>query len=80
MDLVAKIAEVIINPLLSLLVSVGVVAFLFGLLTYITAGGSSDRIREGSRYMTFGILGLFIIVAAYGLVAVVQNTVLQLGS
>lgn len=80
MELIAKITEIIINPLLSLLATVGVVAFLFGLLTYMTAGGSSEKVSDGARYMTFGIVGLFIIVGAYGLVAVVQNTVLQIGS
>lgn len=78
METINNIANEIINPIIYLLIGVSLIAFLFGLASYLFAGGNTDKRIEASKYMLWGLVGLFITSTSYGLVAVVQNTVIQI--
>jgi hypothetical protein len=56
------------------LVTVGLVAFLFGLLRYVSAGDDEEKIKQGRNFMLYGIIGLFVMVSVWGLVAVINRT------
>lgn len=71
---ISNLTSNIINPLVILAVGVGLVAFLYGLIRYITAGGDSKTIKEASFTMGFGIVVLFVMVAVWGLVEVLRVT------
>ncbi|OGF73304.1 hypothetical protein A2W54_03965 [Candidatus Giovannonibacteria bacterium RIFCSPHIGHO2_02_43_13] len=44
------------------------VVFLWGVVQYVIAGGSEDKMKEGRQYIIYGLFGLFIMVAMWGIV------------
>lgn len=70
----ALITDKIINPIIPLIVGLALVAFLFGALKYITAGGDEKNRLEGIQFMTWGIVGLFVMASVWGLVNILSGT------
>jgi len=62
----------IINILIPLAIAAGVLYFIWGVIQYITA---KDEESQGAarKTMISGIIGLFVIVAMWGLVSVLRN-------
>ena len=50
------------------------VIFLWGVITYLTAGGEEEKIKSGRTYMLWGIISLFVMIAVWGLVNVLEGT------
>ncbi len=57
----------IINIILSFLGVVMVIMIIIGGFKYMTAGGEKDGVEQGKKYLTNAIIGLVIILAAYGI-------------
>ncbi len=55
----------IINVALSLLGIVAVVIVLIGGFKWMTAGGNDDKVTEGRKYITSGVIGIAIILSAW---------------
>ncbi|MDZ7726004.1 MAG: hypothetical protein U5L75_00265 [Candidatus Campbellbacteria bacterium] len=73
-EFVARLNAVIINPLIVLLFALAALVFAWGLLQFV-ANSSNDEAREkGKKHMLYGILGIFIMVAAVSLINLVLNT------
>ena len=64
----------ILNWAIPLLIGVAVVVFLWGVVQYITAGGDEEKRKEARNMMIWGIVGLFVMVAVWGLVWLLLNT------
>lgn len=60
-----------LNRVIPFLVLVATVLFLWGVMRYLTAGGDENRLEEARRMIVYGIIGLAIIIAVWGLVYVV---------
>lgn len=55
-----------------ILISISVIIFVWGVFKYVIYDGED---RQKSRdFMLYGIIGLFVMVSVWGLVAVVRNT------
>jgi len=63
----------IVNLLLPLVVAIALLAFFWGLATFIFAAGNEDAKDRGKRIMIWGIIALFIMVAVWGIVAFIGN-------
>jgi uncharacterized membrane protein YidH (DUF202 family) len=64
----------LLNSLVPLLIGAGVVAFLYGVLRYVTAGQNEEKMNEGKNLMIYGIIALFVMVSVWGLVGVLSST------
>lgn len=64
----------ILNYAVPLLIALAVVIFLWGVVQYITAGGDEEKKKKGRDTMIWGIVGLFVMVAVWGLVWLLINT------
>ena len=64
----------ILNIVVPLLIAVAVVVFLWGVVRYITAAGDEEKRKEARSTMIWGIVGLFVMVAVWGLVNVLIST------
>lgn len=64
----------IIDTIIPLLIAIGVVIFLIGVVKYISAGGDAEKREEGRNMMIYGIIGLFVMIAFWGLVNVLLDT------
>ena len=56
-----------------LLIAFAVVIFLWGVFQFIRAGGD-EKTQAGKEFMFWGIVGLFVMVSVWGIVAILQNT------
>ena len=72
--LVGTIITSVFNPIVLLISGLAVIYFLIGVLKYIQSAESEEKRKEGVTMMTYGIIGLFVMVAFWGLVRVLDNT------
>lgn len=71
------IAAVIINPLIALIFGAGVLVFIWGLVEYlyglnVKGDAKSDT---GKKHMLYGLLGMFIMIAVFGIIRIIAATV-----
>jgi ABC-type phosphate transport system permease subunit len=76
-QLISKILENIINPFITLLVGVAIIYFLWGAFQFVRNAESSDERKKGGMNMLWGVLGLFIMSTAYGILNLVLATIKQ---
>jgi len=57
----------IINLVLGLLGLIAVIIILIGGFKWMTAGGNEDKVGESKKMITQGLIGLVIILAAWGI-------------
>jgi len=63
----------ILNTLIPILVVAGVAFFIFGVVQYVIASDEEAK-KKGRNRMIFGIIGLVVIVAMWGLVGIITKT------
>ncbi len=64
----------IIDPLILLLFALAVVYFLFGMMKFIQNQDNAEAQSEGKQHMVWGIIGIFIMVAVYGILGFITTT------
>lgn len=77
MDITAfldKVNAAIINPLLILLFAIAFLVFFVGIFQFIRNSGEASERDVGKRKIVFGLIGMFIMFSAYGLIHFVLNT------
>ncbi|MFA5764053.1 MAG: hypothetical protein WCX27_01130 [Candidatus Paceibacterota bacterium] len=62
----------VLARLVYLIMAIAVVAFMFGVFRFMRAEG--DGRQQGKELMFWGIIGLFVMVSLWGLVAILQGT------
>ncbi len=65
--LLGKLADQIINPIISLMFAIAVLFFLYGVLEFVAGAGNEDKRTQGKRHMIWGIIGLFIMLSVFGI-------------
>jgi uncharacterized membrane protein YidH (DUF202 family) len=68
------LTETIINKLAPLLIAVAVIILLIGIINYIRAGDDEEKRAAGKNEMIYSIIGLFVMVSVWGLVAILSGT------
>ena len=66
--------ETFVNPAIFILITLSVLYFLYGVSNYIRSDLSDSDKAEAKQVMLWGVVGLFAIVAMWGLVKIVQGT------
>ncbi len=61
------------NTIVVLLISFSVIWIIFNVVRYLIAGSEENRKKSGMSIL-WGIVGLFIILSIWGLVAILKNT------
>ncbi len=67
----------IIQPVVGLMFAVAIVVFAYGVFQPVW-GGEEAR-KAGKLSMLGGIIGMFIMMSAWGIIYVIANTVTELG-
>ena len=73
-ELVEGINRAIVYPLVILLTAIALLVFLWGVFRFVAGAGDEEARRVGKRTMLFGIIGLFIMLAAVGILNVFLGT------
>jgi hypothetical protein len=72
-----EIAGSVINVIMGFLGIIAVVIILLGGFKWMTAGGDESKIEEAKKLMTAGVIGLVIILAAWGVTTFVMRALLD---
>ncbi len=73
-DLFKNFISDIVRPITYLLMAVAILYFVWGVLDFIKNADSPDGREEGFRHMMWGVIGLFIMISAYGLYNLLKST------
>ncbi|PIP73159.1 MAG: hypothetical protein COW88_02820 [Candidatus Lloydbacteria bacterium CG22_combo_CG10-13_8_21_14_all_47_15] len=70
---VAGVISALLNFLVPVFIVLALLYFIYGVIKYIVA--DSDEAKSSARnVMIYGVIGLFVIVSVWGLVAILQAT------
>lgn len=72
--LIGRIMSLIIGPIIGLLFILATLYFFWGGAVFILNADNEDERSKGKRNMIWGITGMFIMTAAYGIITVIANT------
>ena len=61
------IVQQILNFIVPILITLGIIYFIYGVIGYVTAKDEEKR-TEARNVMIYGIIGLFVIVSIWGLI------------
>ncbi len=64
----------VLQQVIPILLLVGTIVFLWGVITYLTAGPDEEKQAYGKYLIVYGLVGLFIMVAIWGIVRVLTQT------
>ncbi len=71
-ELLCKVAE-ILGAILPVLVALGMVYFVWGVISYVIASDEEAK-SKGRNRIIYGIIGLAVIIGVWGLVTILNNT------
>ena len=66
--------QLVLEPAVLLLMAGAVLLFVWGVVIFIANANDEKARTEGKQRMVWGIVGLFIIVSMWGIVALLQST------
>lgn len=73
-NIVVNIAGEVAKYFLLLISSLTVVVFVIGVTKYIYKGDSQEERKKGRNLMVWGLIGIFVMFAVFGLVAFLGDT------
>ena len=73
-SLLSKISTEILLPIIYLLFALSLVYFLWGVFVFVKNSDNPEKRSEGYDHMIWGIIGLFIMISANGIVNLITNT------
>lgn len=72
--LLARINEVILFPLISLMIGVALLIFLWGAFQFVYQAGNEGAREVGRRHMLWGIIGFVIMLSALTILQIAAGT------
>jgi hypothetical protein len=72
LGILCRVGE-ILNAVVPVLIALGIVYFVWGVISYVV-GGDEEAKKKGRDKIVYGIIGLAVIVAVWGLVRILTNT------
>lgn len=72
--LIDRFVDVIIDPFLALLFAIALLVFMWGLVVFLAYPEDETKRTEGRRHMLWGIIGMFIMIAASAIIKLLAGT------
>lgn len=73
-NFVRTLNEVILEPFVLLLMAIAFLVFVWGVAQYVFNAASDQGREQGRRHMIYGLIGLFIMISAWSILAVTVGT------
>ena len=70
-----SVDKVIINPIILFLFACALVYFIYGVVVFLLNKDNEEHRTAGKSHMLWGIVGLFIMIAVFGIERIILNTV-----
>ena len=64
----------IVNPFIILLFAVALLVFIWGLVGFVGNAGDEEALTVAKRHVIYGLIGMFIMVSAFGIIRIILNT------
>jgi len=77
-DLINKIVDQAIWPFEVFLAGVAVLFFVYGLVELLSSADNEQKKIDGKRHMVWGLVGLFIISSVYGIIKIIEASIIYL--
>ena len=74
MSLLTKIVTVVVNPAIQVLLAIAILYFLWGVWIFVRNSDSADARQDGARHIGYGLVGIFVMVSVFGIMALIQNS------
>ncbi len=75
MNLINKVITGILNPLIGLMFVVAIAFFIWGIVEFIWNAGNEEKRTTGKQHIIWGLVGLLIMSAVWGIMAIIKNFV-----
>lgn len=72
--LIRSLSEHILNPVIILLFAIALIVFIWGLVVFIRNAPDEKALEQAKRHIVYGLLGMFIMVSAFGIVKLILGT------
>ncbi len=69
-----KFEAAFVFPLVTLLLGIAFLVFLFGVFEYIKGSASESERAKGQKHILFGIIGMVIMLSAVAILTVARGT------
>ena len=73
-ELVNRFTTVIIDPAILLIFALGFFLFVWGLVQFLWSLDESSNRQDGIRHMTWGIVGMLVMVTVKGIILLLSAT------
>ncbi|MBI5816855.1 MAG: hypothetical protein HZB09_00300 [Candidatus Yonathbacteria bacterium] len=77
-DLIAKIGDNILTPLMWILTGAATIYFLWGVFEFIRDYDSPEARSTGAQHMLWGVIGMFIMISVFGIMNLIGDTILSI--
>lgn len=72
---VDKIVSNIVNPLIGLIFAGALIYFMYGVVEFVLNRDKDEKRTEGKQHMIWGVVGMAIMVSAFGIINLLMSTV-----
>ena len=73
--LILSVSDEILNPLIFFLMALASLQFIWGLIKYLKDSDNDEVRQDGKRHMIYGIIGLAIMIAAFGVIDFIAGSI-----
>lgn len=73
--LLQNILTNIVHPIIYLIMASALIYFLWGVVVFIQNADNADKREDGYKHMIWGIVGLFIMLSASGIINIIASTI-----
>lgn len=66
--------KTILNLVIGILFVLVTLYFIWGVIQYVSSAGDEEKLKNGKQHMLWGIIGMVVMAAAWGIVSIVMTT------
>jgi hypothetical protein len=74
-DILVKITDAIIAPALGIIFIIAFVYFVMGVFTMMVGADDSAKRKQGQDNILYGVIGMVIMLSAYGIIRLIASTI-----
>lgn len=72
--IVQHLFQLVIDPVVRLIFAGAIFYFVWGVFKYIRNADDPTERAAGGKHIMFGVLGIFIMISVWGIIAVLEKT------
>lgn len=74
LELIGRINDNVINPIIIILFASAFVLFTIGLYNLFGSNDNTDTLAKGKRHMLWGVVGMFIMISVFGIMKFITGS------